>query len=83
MRSGRREEGSARRLETVEQLTLTLVQPPVVRDDQEDAYESNSLLCCQEEDEAALRTLGLHDRESERPSSVVGTGWVNAGGTFG
>jgi len=52
-------------------------------DDAQDAYESGSFLRCQEEDEAALRTLGLHVSSVRRTPWSMGTGTVNGGGRFG
>src|SRR5262249_43808892 len=86
-RAGKRSGGGNqlvdRELEATENRALDGIEPPVVLDHAQDAYESGPFFRCQEEDEAALRTLGLHAASGQRARPPVGTGTVNGGGTFG
>ena len=78
--SGRGDESGGGGLEPSEQIALGLVQPPVVRNDQEDAHESGPLLRCQEKVKTILGALGLHGGSIDRPAPRVGSGSVNTGG---
>ena len=81
---GRRElELGCRKLDPLEQLALEVVQPPVVLDDVDDAQESGPLLGAEQEDETALRALGLHAGSVRRLPISMGADSVKAGRTSG